>query len=125
MYVNVTRVLEPGLGRKSRSAEDLQKKRKKKEYPRIVESRDRVAFFLSLSLSSFRTMQRRKRKGKEKEDRLLERASKLAIRNITRNPVRNVFKRKGQHRFNSNYPRAEFSSSSGRRFISVTYRVNT
>lgn len=69
MYVNVTRVLEPGLGRKSRSAEDLQKKRKKKEYPRIVESRDRVAFF-SLSLS--RIFERcKEEKGKEKKKKIV------------------------------------------------------
>lgn len=70
MYVNVTRVLEPGLGRKSCSAEDLQKKKEKKK--NIQESsKVEIAslFFLSLSLEF--SNDAKKKKGKEKKKKIV------------------------------------------------------
>lgn len=68
MYVNVTRVLEPGLGRKSRSAEDLQKKKKNIQESSKVEIAS--LFFLSLSLS--RIFERcKEEKGKEKKKKIV------------------------------------------------------
>lgn len=78
MYVNVTRVLEPGLGRKSCSAEDLQKKKEKKK--NIQESsKVEIAslFFLSLSLEFSND-------AKKKKERKRKRRSSLGTRFETR-----------------------------------------
>lgn len=70
MYVNVTRVLEPGLGRKSCSAEDLQKKKEKKKNIQESSKVEIASLFFSLSLS--RIFERcKEEKGKEKKKKIV------------------------------------------------------